>query len=86
MCIAVLAALCTPVAASESNNTPPAKQEFRIIKDSDLKNEMNVSPIDKTTAEVNGQESSTAREAHGGYIVISSAGLLLLIILLIILL
>ncbi len=88
MCIAALVALCTPAIAAENNNIPPVKQEFRIVKESDLaKNDLAVTPMNKTEAEVNGQESSNASEsAHSGYIVISGAGLLLLIILLIILL
>lgn len=87
MGIAALVALCTPAVAAENNSTPPAKQEFRIVKESDLvKNDLAVTPMNKTEAAVNGQENSSADSRDGGYIVISSAGLLLLIILLIILL
>jgi hypothetical protein len=87
MCFAALAAVCTPALASQSNNTPPVKQEIRIVKESDLKeNEVTNDPMDKAEANANGQESTAAEAPHGGYVVISGAGLLLLIILLIILL
>lgn len=90
MCTAALVALCTPMVASESNNTPPVKQEIRIVNETDLSKNQAGAPESNTpeSADVNGQESSgsSSHSGGGGYVVISGAGLLLILILLILIL
>lgn len=91
MCIAALTALYMPAVASETGNTPPVKQEIRVIDrnilDKHTRNEAKEAPVDKEDAAgLNGNENSSESRHSGGYVVISGAGLLLIIILLILLL
>lgn len=88
MCIAALLGLYIPATASEPENTPPVKQEIRVVSKSELaKYENKETPAEVTpVTNQDGEEKATSDSMHGGYVVISGAGLLLLIILLIILL